>query len=76
METTTLDYLDGNDSYDEGPVEPCDSEAVNYLGAQISFIYYFMFLFSLVGNGLVLVIIHRWVDKQNSAEMKEYKTNC
>ncbi|XP_053198340.1 C-C chemokine receptor type 3-like [Scomber japonicus] len=45
--------------YDD-PVEPCDSDGANYLGAQISFIYYFMFLFSLVGNGLVLVIIHRF----------------
>ncbi|XP_053198184.1 C-C chemokine receptor type 1-like [Scomber japonicus] len=59
METTTLDYYYGNYSYEE-LVEPCDSEAVNYLGGQISFIYYFMFLFSLVGNGLVLVIIHRF----------------
>ncbi|XP_053186780.1 C-C chemokine receptor type 3-like [Scomber japonicus] len=33
---------------------------INYLGVQLSFIYYFMFLFSLVGNVLVLVIIHRF----------------
>ncbi|XP_053198185.1 C-C chemokine receptor type 1-like [Scomber japonicus] len=59
MESTTLDDYDGNDSYEETLV-PCDSDGANYLGAQISFIYYFMFLFSLVGNGLVLVIIHRF----------------
>ncbi|XP_062297705.1 C-C chemokine receptor type 3-like [Scomber scombrus] len=53
------DYSNYTDGYDD-PVEICNSEAVNYLGAQISYIYYFMFLFSLVGNGLVLVIIHRF----------------
>ncbi|XP_053198339.1 C-C chemokine receptor type 3-like [Scomber japonicus] len=62
METTPSDY--SNYSYDndsEGEfVGICDSDGANYLGAQISFIYYFMFLFSLVGNGLVLVIIHRF----------------
>ncbi|XP_053170838.1 C-C chemokine receptor type 1-like [Scomber japonicus] len=41
-------------------VEPCKSDGANNLEAQISFIYYLMFLFSLVGNGLVLVIIHRF----------------
>ncbi|XP_062297121.1 C-C chemokine receptor type 3-like [Scomber scombrus] len=58
METTTFDY----DYVTDGlkPEEICNSEAVNVLGAQISYIYYFMFLFSLVGNGLVLVIIHRF----------------
>ncbi|XP_062297937.1 C-C chemokine receptor type 3-like [Scomber scombrus] len=61
MENITFYYnsYDYNDS-DEGPVEICNSEAVNYLGAQISLIYYIMFLISLVGNGLVLVIIHRF----------------
>ncbi|XP_053198181.1 C-C chemokine receptor type 3-like [Scomber japonicus] len=60
METTTLDYYYNDNGSDKVPVEPCDSDGANYLGAQISFIYYFMFLFSLVGNGLVLVIIHRF----------------
>ncbi|XP_053198182.1 C-C chemokine receptor type 1-like [Scomber japonicus] len=61
METTTLDDYDYN--YSDSsivPVGPCSSDGANYLGAQISFIYYFMFLFSLVGNGLVLAIIHRF----------------
>lgn len=34
-------------------------ENKSFLGAQISFIYYFMFIFSLFGNGLILAIIHR-----------------
>ncbi|XP_062297122.1 C-C chemokine receptor type 3-like [Scomber scombrus] len=61
MENVTFDYnyCDTNDS-DGGILEVCDSDGVNYLGAKISYIYYFMFLFSLVGNGLVLVIIHRF----------------
>ena len=68
MESTTPDY---NDIYDydydndnETSVGPCSRDGENLLGAQLSTIYYFMFLFSLFGNGLVLVIIHRWVDKQ------------
>ncbi|XP_053186778.1 C-C chemokine receptor type 8-like [Scomber japonicus] len=40
--------------------EICNIEDINYLGVQLSFIYYFMFLFGLVGNVLVLVIIHRF----------------
>ncbi|XP_053186781.1 C-C chemokine receptor type 8-like [Scomber japonicus] len=40
--------------------ETCDYDAIEYLGVQLSYTYYFMFLFSLVGNGLVLVIIHRF----------------
>ncbi|XP_044196402.1 C-C chemokine receptor type 1-like, partial [Thunnus albacares] len=41
-------------------VELCNRDSDNLLGAQLSTIYYFMFLFSLFGNGLVLVIIHRF----------------
>ena len=70
MESTASDY---NYDYDgEKPVEPCSSDGENLLGAQLSTIYYFMFLFSLFGNGLVLVIIHRWVDKQNSQIQTNY----
>ena len=66
MESTSLlyDYIYEVD--DEPLVAPCSRDDENLLGAQLSTIYYFMFLFSLFGNGLVLVIIHRWVDKQNS----------
>ncbi|XP_044196327.1 C-C chemokine receptor type 1-like [Thunnus albacares] len=60
MESTTPDY---NYDYDDDNVMPaglCTSDGENLLGAQLSTIYYFMFLFSLFGNGLVLVIIHRF----------------
>ncbi|XP_062297120.1 C-C chemokine receptor type 3-like [Scomber scombrus] len=63
MAKVTTDY--NHDNYnesDEKLIEPCDSDSINYLGAQISYIYYFMFLISLVGNGLVLVIIH-WFER-------------
>ncbi|XP_053198183.1 C-C chemokine receptor type 1-like [Scomber japonicus] len=60
MENVTFDYNYGDDNSGDKLVEPCKSDGANYLGAQISFIYYFMFLFSLVGNGLVLVIIYRF----------------
>ncbi|XP_038579009.1 C-C chemokine receptor type 3-like [Micropterus salmoides] len=42
------------------PVPPCNRDGDNNLGAQLSILYYFMFVFSLFGNGLVLVIIHRF----------------
>ncbi|XP_053186783.1 C-C chemokine receptor type 5-like [Scomber japonicus] len=35
-------------------------EDIKYLGVQLIFTYYFMFLFGLVGNVLVLVIIYRF----------------
>ncbi|XP_019956963.2 C-C chemokine receptor type 3-like [Paralichthys olivaceus] len=47
-----------NDSDDD--FAPCDRNKDNIFGAQLSILYYFMFLFSLCGNGLVLVIIHRF----------------
>ena len=74
MESTTPDY-NNTDYYEEdngGWDGPCSAESENLLGAQLSTIYYFMFLFSLFGNGLVLVIIHRWVDKQNSQIQTNY----
>ncbi|KAM4718271.1 C-C chemokine receptor type 3-like [Anableps anableps] len=60
METTTPNY-----DYDYGnltfkPVSPCSRDDDNYLGAQLSILYYFMFVFSLFGNGLVLIIIYRF----------------
>uniref|UniRef100_A0A8C3AJ11 Chemokine (C-C motif) receptor 12b, tandem duplicate 2 n=1 Tax=Cyclopterus lumpus TaxID=8103 RepID=A0A8C3AJ11_CYCLU len=58
MELSTSDYDYSN--YSDEPVPPCSLEAVNYLGAQLSILFYFMFLFSIFGNGLVLVIIHRF----------------
>ncbi|KAK5616009.1 hypothetical protein CRENBAI_018648 [Crenichthys baileyi] len=58
METTTFDY-DYSPELSE-PVSPCSSDGENNLGAHLSILYYFMFVFSLFGNGLVLVIIHRF----------------
>lgn len=55
METTTVFY--GDYSYETSG--PCRQDSANYLGAQLATLFYFMFLFSLFGNGLVLVIIHR-----------------
>ncbi|XP_044196279.1 C-C chemokine receptor type 1-like [Thunnus albacares] len=66
MESTTPPYLNliycfGEYEYDNEPLAGlCSSDGENLLGAQLSTIYYFMFLFSLFGNGLVLVIIHRF----------------
>ncbi|XP_018529138.2 LOW QUALITY PROTEIN: C-C chemokine receptor type 3-like [Lates calcarifer] len=61
METTTYDYDYGNYSDEQySSITPCRTESVNNLGAHLSILYYFMFLFSLFGNGLVLVIIHRF----------------
>ncbi|XP_067433594.1 C-C chemokine receptor type 3-like isoform X2 [Thunnus thynnus] len=61
MESTTPDYYyyyyEDNDNGTHGP---CNRDSENLLGAQLSTIYYFMFFFSLFGNGLVLVIIHRF----------------
>ncbi|XP_028289080.1 C-C chemokine receptor type 3-like [Parambassis ranga] len=52
------DYNYGNST--ETPVFVCERDNDNKLGAMLSFLYYFMFVFSLLGNGLVLVIIHRF----------------
>uniref|UniRef100_A0A3P8SXS6 G-protein coupled receptors family 1 profile domain-containing protein n=1 Tax=Amphiprion percula TaxID=161767 RepID=A0A3P8SXS6_AMPPE len=61
METTTFDYDYSNYSDDGvGPVQPCSRDGDNNLGSQLSVLYYFMFVFSLLGNGLLLVIIHRF----------------
>ncbi|XP_069575452.1 C-C chemokine receptor type 3-like [Brachyistius frenatus] len=62
METTTFDYSD--EPYT--PVAPCSGDGDNNLGAQLSVLYYFMFVFSLLGNGLVLVIILRF-ERLNTA---------
>ncbi|XP_059182493.1 C-C chemokine receptor type 3-like isoform X1 [Centropristis striata] len=59
METTTFNYDYGTDDGME-PEGPCDLNSVNSLGAGLSILFYFMFLFSLFGNGLVLFIIHRF----------------
>ncbi|XP_051266227.1 C-C chemokine receptor type 3 [Dicentrarchus labrax] len=58
METTTYDYDYTDDPHT--PVAPCNRDSDNQLGAHLSIIFYFMFLFSLFGNGLVLVIIYRF----------------
>ncbi|XP_061522391.1 C-C chemokine receptor type 3-like [Phycodurus eques] len=61
METTTYDY--DYDNYSDDPatlVAPCNRDVDNYVGAQLSVLYYFMFLVSLFGNGLVLTIIYRF----------------
>ncbi|XP_029955371.1 C-C chemokine receptor type 3-like [Salarias fasciatus] len=58
MESTTLDY-----DYSEEPLTPmppCSRDLDNRLGARLSVLYYFMFFLSLLGNGLVLLIIHRF----------------
>ncbi|XP_044032695.1 C-C chemokine receptor type 3-like [Siniperca chuatsi] len=61
MELTAHDYDYANYSEEPfTPVPPCNRDSDNNLGAQLSFLYYFMFVFSLFGNGLVLVIIHRF----------------
>lgn len=54
MESTTPDY-----DYNFTMVMPCDPTNDNYFGSQLSVLFYFMFLFSVVGNGLVLLIIYR-----------------
>ncbi|XP_029003121.1 C-C chemokine receptor type 3-like [Betta splendens] len=57
--TTLFDYS----SYPTGSEEPviiCARNDDNYFGAQLSILYYFMFLFSFFCNGLVLVIIYQF----------------
>lgn len=58
MTTTTYNYDDLESS--STPASLCSVDNVNKLGAQLSILYYFMFLFSLCGNGLLLFIIHRF----------------
>ncbi|KAM4718267.1 C-C chemokine receptor type 3-like [Anableps anableps] len=53
-----------NSGYDNGTstegIKPCSRDGDNSLGANLSYLYYFMFLFSVVTNMMVLVIIHRF----------------
>lgn len=66
MENTTPYYDDA-----DGPfVTPCSRYSDNNVGAKLSILYYFMFLISLFGNGLVLIIIYRWVVTESEARIK------
>ncbi|XP_073344819.1 C-C chemokine receptor type 3-like [Pagrus major] len=58
METTTSDYDYSPDPFTHA--SPCNRDSDNSLGSHLAPLLYFMFLFSLVGNVLVLVIIHRF----------------
>ncbi|XP_061569493.1 C-C chemokine receptor type 1-like [Cololabis saira] len=60
METPLYYDYDNETDYPFTDVPPCIVEAGNHLGAQLSILYYFMFIFSLLGNGLVLMIINRF----------------
>lgn len=62
MEPTTNEYYDSTGFVG---AEPCNRDSDNILGAQLSILYYFMFVFNLIGNGIVLIIIYRWVVQQN-----------
>ncbi|XP_043960805.1 C-C chemokine receptor type 3-like isoform X2 [Gambusia affinis] len=46
--------------FPEEPIEPCRRDDDNKLGANLSYIYYFMFVFSVITNLLVVVIICRF----------------
>ncbi|MEQ2162916.1 hypothetical protein GOODEAATRI_024885 [Goodea atripinnis] len=63
MLSTTSGYVPENTTHQQ--FEPCSRDGDNSLGAHLSFLYYFMFVFSVVTNVLVLVII-RWFDKMNT----------
>ncbi|KAG7283118.1 hypothetical protein CRUP_033064 [Coryphaenoides rupestris] len=56
---TTTPYYDYNES-DTDAIFMCDRNDDNHLGAQLSLFYFIMFGLSLVGNGLVLIIISRF----------------
>ncbi|KAF6719638.1 C-C chemokine receptor type 1 [Oryzias melastigma] len=58
LDSNMSDY--GYNYTDATPKPPCDPKYSNDLGSKLSVLYYFMFIFSLVGNSLVLVIIHRF----------------
>ncbi|XP_054893932.1 C-C chemokine receptor type 3-like [Poeciliopsis prolifica] len=58
MTETNNSYITSNTS--EKPVGPCSRDDDNKLGANLSYIYYFMFVFSVITNLLVLVIILRF----------------
>ena len=52
-------YSLNTDDYSAGPVHMCERKEDNSLGARLSVLYFVMFVLSLIGNGLVLVIIYR-----------------
>lgn len=60
---TTTPFYDWNESLSTDDytdaVYMCERNADNHLGAQLSLFYFIMFGLSLVGNGLVLIIIYR-----------------
>ncbi|KAM7370205.1 hypothetical protein PAMP_011476 [Pampus punctatissimus] len=60
---STYNY-DYNYVYNESDLDeqrgPCSAKEGNYLGAQLSNLYYFIFLLSGLGNMLVLFIIYRF----------------
>ncbi|XP_043960801.1 C-C chemokine receptor type 3-like [Gambusia affinis] len=47
-------------NFTDKPVELCFRDDDNKLGANLSYIYYFMFVFNVITNLLVLVIIHQF----------------
>ncbi|XP_035981681.1 C-C chemokine receptor type 3-like [Fundulus heteroclitus] len=55
---TTSGYSYNNTTYEER--EPCTRDGDNSLGSHLSILYYFMFVFSVVTNVLVLVILRRY----------------
>ncbi|CAJ1081951.1 C-C chemokine receptor type 3-like [Xyrichtys novacula] len=58
--TTTIDYDAFYSNQNITAVAPCDRSTDNYMGAYMSTFYYFIFFVSVLGNLLVLVIIHRF----------------
>ncbi|XP_027130184.1 C-C chemokine receptor type 1-like [Larimichthys crocea] len=60
METTTSEYGDYDYNDTSTPIPVCLRERDNIVGAHLSILFYFMFLFSVCFNVLVLVIIHRF----------------
>lgn len=54
MESTTWNY-----DYSFTPVQPCDPSGDNLFGSRLAVLFYLMFFFSVLGNGLVLVIIYK-----------------
>ncbi|XP_007560704.1 C-C chemokine receptor type 3-like [Poecilia formosa] len=58
MTQTNISYV--TSKVPEEPVEPCSRDDDNIVGAYLSYIYYFMFVFSVITNLLVLVVIHRF----------------
>ncbi|TKS88067.1 C-C chemokine receptor type 1 [Collichthys lucidus] len=60
METTKFDYNYDYDNDTSTPATSCNLEYSNIVGSHLSILFYFMFLFSVCFNVLVLVIIHRF----------------